>query len=119
MENALFHERRHREKGQGYPNQYPSNIEQADVYSDQIADKTFKKTTTDWKQGTLGSAIGYLQDAYNKDKVSRDDINVVLDKINNSIAKYGYQLGIDPTSMQDLKIYFIDNNKKKKDGKSQ
>uniref|UniRef100_UPI001FBA2217 hypothetical protein n=1 Tax=Mucilaginibacter gilvus TaxID=2305909 RepID=UPI001FBA2217 len=119
MKSALVHEKDHLDKGQGYAANAPDNLQHADVYSDQIADPTFKETTTSFKTGMLGSVVGYLQDAYNKDGVERTDVDGVLDKINKSISGYGYQLNIDPYSMNNMKINIIDNNKKKKDDKNQ
>jgi len=118
MKSALVHEKDHLDKGQGFKE--PNNFQHAQVYSDQIADPTFKPTTEDFKKGILGSVSNYLKDAYNKDNsVQETDVEGVVNTINKNIAGYGYQLNISINESHQMEIYVQDNNKKKKDDKKQ
>ncbi|WPU92469.1 hypothetical protein SNE25_24380 [Mucilaginibacter sabulilitoris] len=116
--NALYHEKLHRDRKQGFLG--ATNIEHAEVYADEIADKSFRKTTESFKSGVLGSFISYLEDAYEKDYVQSEDIEKLVIRANQSLIanKSDMVIGIDPNAPTGhIKLVIIDTNDKAKSNK--
>lgn len=100
LKNALVHEKDHKDKGHGFNKS--SNLEHAEVYLNQIKDeKSFNKTTTDFKKGMVGSIAKYLEDAaYDEMRNGNGDftaLNNLVSEFNKQSKRTGYTFSLRQT----------------------
>lgn len=86
--SALFHEKDHKDYGHGEKD--ISNITHAEVYLDQMGDKSFEKATTDYKSQTTGAFMSILSNAILKDGAQDSQIQGFVDQYNK--LNTGYQM---------------------------
>ncbi len=93
LKSVLEHEKDHKAKGHGH-NQ-SSNLEHAGVYLNQVKDKSFGKTSTDFKEGMVGSICNYMSAAAQEVGGSGgsgnfNQINDMISQLNSQSKKTGY-----------------------------
>lgn len=91
--NSLFHEKDHKDLGQG--EKEISNLTHAGVYLDQIGDKSFENTTSDFKNQTTGAFMGILSKAILKEGAQDSQIQGLVDQYNK--LNTGYQISFERT----------------------
>ncbi|WP_347160475.1 RHS repeat-associated core domain-containing protein [Pontibacter chitinilyticus] len=101
MINVMVHEKDHLQKGQGITGS--TFMEHAEVYLTQMGDKSFAKTTEEFKQSTITSFSQHLISAFNNEKyLQSSDISQVVDAFNS--LNTGYTLS--STESSDGKLSF-------------
>jgi len=93
LKSSLYHEKDHKDLGQG--EEKISNLTHAGVYLDQMRDKTFSNTTTDFKNQTTGGFIGILSQAIIKEGAQDSQIQGLVDQYNK--LNTGYQISFERT----------------------
>jgi RHS repeat-associated protein len=93
LKNSLFHEKDHKDLGQG--EKETSNLTHAGVYLDQMGDKSFENTTSDFKNQTTGAFKGILNDAIIYDGAQDSQIQGLVDQFNK--LNTGYQISYKRT----------------------
>lgn len=104
LENALAHERGHRNRGHGKGGM--DNLDHVEVYAEQLRDPTFKGTSDDFKLGMFGSIADYFAKAYKEDDYQLSSFDDVITDVNKTMAKYGYQLSLDTENMDMSQIKY-------------
>ena len=89
LKSSLYHEKDHKDLGQG--EKETSNLTHAGVYLDQMGNKTFGNTTSDFKSQVVGAFMGILTDAY-KDGAQDSQIQTKIDEFKK--LNTGYKLSM-------------------------
>jgi len=112
LESALIHEKDHKTKGHG--EKPASHTEHAEVYINQIGDPSFKNTTDDYKNGTIGSLIDELEKASIDDQVQDNDIKGLVDRANQALANTDYSISFKRKINDSYGIEFNSHKKETK-----
>jgi RHS repeat-associated protein len=120
LKSTLFHEKLHKDRNQGENG--ASNLEHAQVYLDQMKDKTFTNTTSEFKNGVVASVSKYIEGAAEDLATSSGDLTKVADLVSalnnlSNVTGCNVSLKIETNGFHDPSLYDykVSVYKKKKD----
>ncbi len=126
LENVFYHEKLHQDdqkQDKNYPeNTFEGLYRHAEIYTKQIEHSSFKRTTDDFKGGTIRGLAREMQVSLNKTidgsfdpEGDRKKVLDLVDKFNSgSGKKYGYQMVVKASGMGETATYSVQAVKIKK-----
>jgi photosystem II stability/assembly factor-like uncharacterized protein len=125
LESVMFHEKQHQDAqkdGKQLSDQtFEGILNHIDIYTKQIQDQSFERTSKDFKSGQIETFGSYLEIGLNKaikgfeEAGDTEKVKSKINSFNNGIGKkYGYSISANQTSVGGELKWFVDVKKTKK-----
>jgi hypothetical protein len=125
LESVMFHEKQHQDAqkdGKHLSDQtFEGILNHIDIYTKQIQDQSFERTSKDFKSGQIETFGSYLEIGLNKaikgfeEAGDTEKVKSKINSFNNGIGKkYGYSISANQTSVGGELKWFVDVKKTKK-----